>query len=131
MSADDAVPRRPRRPNKRGPVMPADGAHVLVLKPHERRMLKHYDPPASGSALGGAQKFVNLLLDRTYPDSGICTINDAEFGRLVRYCRSDAKGGPNAVIRAVFIPALRRAKIDVRADWSAPMSEEQIDGPTA
>jgi hypothetical protein len=50
----------------------------------------------------------------------------------VRYCRSDAKGGPNAVIRAVFIPALRRAKIDVRPEWrAAPMSEEQIDGPTA
>jgi hypothetical protein len=95
-------------------------AVVLVFQPHELRGMKHNERSAAGN-LGGFPKLENRLLELTDPDSGICALGPEDFTRLIVYMlRNYGSGGPNGRVRAAAIPALRRAGIDLCADWRAP-----------
>jgi len=113
-----------RRANKNTPIRLAV---VLVLEPHEMRMLRHNERSAAGN-LGGWPRLENRLLELIDQDSGICALGAEDFLRLVVYLiRPSGSGGPNGRVRAVFIPALRRAGIELASAWRAPI-EERVNG---
>lgn len=108
-----------RRANKKPPEAPGVTLHFL---PHEVGFLKRNEPGPSG-LMGGYQREENWLIDHIDRTTGECHLDPVHFERICRYCRSDKKGygpgGPNARIRAACIPALRRAGIDLAAEWRA------------
>lgn len=108
-----------RRANKKLPDAPGVTLHFL---PHERAFLKWNEPGPSG-LMGGYQNEENWLILNIDKSTGRCALDPIHFERICRYCRPDPRGygpgGPNGRIRAACIPALRRAGIDLAAEWRA------------
>ena len=105
-----------RRANRNAPTRPAT---VIAFAPHEFKRLKHNTPGPSG-LLGGYQRLENHIIERTDAASLRCALDDKHLARLIRDCKRDDSGGPNARIRAACIPALRRAGIDLLPEWRTP-----------
>lgn len=91
---------------------------VVVVQPHERRFLRHYEPGPSGQ-LGGYQKHVNWVVDNIDADNGELRLDPIRLDRTIRYITRHGPGGPNQSLRNALIPPLRRAGIDLAADWRA------------
>jgi hypothetical protein len=84
---------------------------VMVLQPHERRMLK------VNRTRGGYQDLENWVVENT-DASGRCELDPVHFERLVRCIKKYGGGGPNSRLRNACIPALRRGGIDLLPDWT-------------
>jgi hypothetical protein len=97
-----------RKANDAGPTPPGV---VLTLLPHERGFLRH------NKSKGGYQDLENWLW--THSALGPFLLDPVRLERLIRCIKNYGTGGPNNRLRRAFIPALRRAGIDLLAEWRA------------
>lgn len=98
-----------RKANDNQPTPP--GITVTLL-PHERGFLRH------NRTHGGYQDLENWV--HTQSAAGAFHLDPVRLERLIRCIQRYEQGGPNNRLRRAFIPALRRAGIDLLPEWRAP-----------
>jgi hypothetical protein len=99
-----------RKPNDTPASAPST---MMILQPHERRILK------INKTKGGYQDLENWVKRNTSSTSGCCALDPVHFERLVRCIQNYGPGGPNKRLRDACIPALRRIGIDLAPGWGA------------
>jgi hypothetical protein len=96
-----------RKPNINPPTRPGLSVQLML---HEVRRLK------INKTQGGWQDLENWIVGNI--DSNLSIFLDpVHLERIERCCLNYGPGGPNARIRGVFIPALRRHGIDLAPEW--------------